>query len=155
MHALKDGFSWRAGSGSSSLCYCPWSSLGLKGSIVPNIDIHDFHLKIRDVLSTNGPHTQFLYSHLPHVAANVINNMHIKFNPSVEDASIWNPNRNGVYTTKSGYTWLLSRTNMVKKFTTTFSWSWIWKLKLSEKHKFLFFGWLVTTLSLLSCCPTI
>jgi len=94
-----------------------------------------------------------LYPQVLLVAADVINNMHINFNPSVEDAFIWNSNKNGVYTTKSGYTWLLSRTNMVNLLTITSSWSWIWKLKLPEKHKFLF--WLachnyVPTLMLLN-----
>ncbi|MCI03295.1 RNA-directed DNA polymerase (Reverse transcriptase), partial [Trifolium medium] len=37
---LKDGFSWRAGSGSSSFWFSPWSSLGYLGSLVPYVDIH-------------------------------------------------------------------------------------------------------------------
>jgi len=64
--------------------------------------------------------------------------MHIKFNPSIEDAFIWNSNKNGTYTTKSGYSWLLSHTNTVTHFNTSLSWSCIWKLKLPEKLKFLF-----------------
>jgi len=92
--------------------------------------------------------------------------MHINFNASVEDAFIWKSNKNGNYTTKSGYTWLLSCTNPITGSTLvtlgcqchvalanhnvtkvlppvtlsipTFHWSWIWKLKLREKLKFLF-----------------
>jgi hypothetical protein len=127
-----------AGYGNYSFCFCPWISLGFLHSIVPYIDIHDLHLTIRDVLSTNGPHTRDLYSHLPLMAADFINNMHIKFNPSMEDVFIWSSNKNGVYTTKCGYNWLMSRTNMVTHSNTISSWSWIWKFKLPEKHKFLF-----------------
>ena len=101
-NALKDGFSWHAGSGSSSFWFCPWSSLGFIGSLPPYIDIHDLHLTIIDVFSTNGPHTQGLYSHLPPLVTDFINNIHIKLNPSVEDAFISTPNKNGIYTTKSG-----------------------------------------------------
>jgi len=137
-NALKDGFTWRAGFGNSSFWFYPWSSLGFLGFIVPYIDIHDLHWTVRDVFSTNAPHTRDLYSHLPTMAADFINNTHIKFNPSIEDVFIWSSNKNGVYTTKCSYKWLQSRTNMVIHSNTVSSWSWIWKLKLPEKHKFLF-----------------
>lgn len=73
-----------------------------------------------------------LFQHL------ILYNMHIKFNPFVEDSSIWNSNKNDAYTSKSGYSWLLYCTNTVTHFNTSLSWSWIWKLKLPEKLKFLF-----------------
>jgi len=38
-NALKDGYSWRAGSCSSSFWFCPWRSLGYIGLMVPYIDI--------------------------------------------------------------------------------------------------------------------
>ena len=153
MHAknvLKDGFSWRVGSGSSSFWFCPWSSLGFIGSFPPYIDIHDLHLTVRDVFSTNGPHTQDLYFHLPPLVTDFINNIHTRFKPSVEDAFIWTPNKNGTYTTKSGYTWLLPRTNTITHFNSNFSWSWIWKLKLPEKLKFHF--WLACHDSVPTLC---
>jgi len=75
------------------------------------------------------------------LVADFINNMHIKCNLFVKDAFMWTPNTNGTYTTKSGYTWLLSHTNTTIQIKSISSWSWIWKLKLLEKHKFLF--WLV------------
>ncbi|MCI29947.1 RNA-directed DNA polymerase (Reverse transcriptase) [Trifolium medium] len=60
---LKDGYSWRAGSGSSSFWYTPWTTLGRLGSLVPFVDIHDLQLSVKDVLSTGNPHTQSLYTH--------------------------------------------------------------------------------------------
>jgi len=137
-YTLKEGYSWRAGSGSSSFWFCPWSSLGYIGLMVPYIDIHDLHLSVNDVLSSSGPHFQVLYSHLPPQASNFINNMNIRSNPSLEDAFIWALNKNGVYTTKSGYAWLLSHTSTVINVQHSATWSWIWKLKLPEKLKFLF-----------------
>jgi len=64
--------------------------------------------------------------------------LNIKFNPSLDDAFIWASNKNGAYTTKSGYAWLLSYPNTIAHGQTSSSWSWIWKLKSFEKHKFLF-----------------
>jgi hypothetical protein len=64
-NALKDGYSWRAGSGSSSFWFCPWSSLGYIGSMVPYIDIHDLHLTVNDVLSSSDTFSGFVLSSSP------------------------------------------------------------------------------------------
>jgi hypothetical protein len=58
--------------------------------------------------------------------------------------------KKGIYSTKSGYDWLISHLNPDTQVTD--SWSWIWRLKVPEKFKFLI--WLachnaVPTLSLL------
>lgn len=68
-------------------------------------------LTVKDVLNINIPHTQTLYSQLPPTALEVVNNTHIKFNDSINDVFIWFNNKNGVYSTKSGYNWLLSCTD--------------------------------------------
>jgi len=105
------------------------------------------------VLSSNDLHTQALYSYLPPMASELINNMHIKFNASIDDTFLLTGNKNETYTTKSGYTWLLSPTSSLPLSNQNGSWTWIWKLKLPEKLKFMF--WLachnsVPTLSLLN-----
>ncbi|PNY05589.1 ribonuclease H [Trifolium pratense] len=133
---LKEGFSWRAGSGSSSFWFCPWSALGFLCKLVPYIDIHDMQLTVSDVISSNEPHSNILYSHLPQTALDIINNTNLTFNASIEDAFIWHNNKNGVYTTKSGYDWLLSRKEQVPSHPHT--WAWLWKLQAPEKLKFLF-----------------
>ncbi|CAJ2643293.1 unnamed protein product [Trifolium pratense] len=161
---LKDGFSWRAGSGSSSFWFSPWSSLGYLGTLVPYVDIHDLHLTVRDVLTFDSPHSRILYTQLPPSASVLINNFHIRFNDSIDDAFIWPSNKNGSYTAKSGYSWLMSQNNSATTPSLTHSWTWIWKFPLPEKIKFLF--WLachnsVPTLSLIyhrrmtssSTCP--
>ena len=133
---LKSGYSWRAGSG-SSFWFRNWSPHGFLGTSVPVIDIHDLHHSVKDVFSNNGPHTRALYTILPPAIEDYINNTHINFNASVEDAFIWSHNKNGVYSTKSGYSWLLSLSESRASANHHLSWTWIWKLKVPEKYKFL------------------
>ncbi|CAJ2646060.1 unnamed protein product [Trifolium pratense] len=150
---LKDGYTWRAGSRSSSFWFSHWTKFGRLGTIVSYIDIHDLQLSVRDVLSSGNPHTQILYTQLPPMIFDTINNSHMKFNASIEDTFIWTNNKNGSYTTKSGYDWLLSLRDPGITSNPSHSWTWIWKLHLPEKIKFFF--WLachnsVPTLSLLN-----
>ena len=134
-NVLLNGYTWRAGSGSSSFWFSRWSAFGCLGSQTPIIDIHDIHLSVRDVLSINGNRSQVLYTTLPQDVTEFINNTSVRFNDAIEDAFIWPHNKNGVYTTKSGYHWLLSHSGSVH--ISSHSWSWIWRLKLPEKYKFL------------------
>jgi len=149
---LKNGYFWRAGSGSSSFWFSNWCSHGHLGSLVPIIYIHDTHLTVKDVLTFTGQRTEALYTSLPQPVADTINSFHTNFNSTVEDAFIWSHNKNGVYSIKSGYSWLLSLVEPVNVITPHYSWSWIWNLQVPEKFKF--FIWLachdaVPTLSLL------
>jgi len=105
---LNHGYSWHAGSGSSSFWFNNWSTHGLIGNHVPIIDIHDLHLIVKDVFSVAGLHAQELYTNLPSESVDFINSTHFRFNTAIEDSFIWARNKNGNYTTKSGYDWLLS-----------------------------------------------
>jgi hypothetical protein len=67
--------------------------------------------------------------------ADAINNTQLSFNPSIVDVFIWPHNKNGVYTTKSGYNWLLSHHEADNQ--TGVSWNWIWRINVPEKIKFL------------------
>jgi hypothetical protein len=60
-------------------------------------------LSVKDVLSTGNSHTQSLYTHLPLLAYDVINNTTFRFNDSVENAIIWSNNKNDSYTAKNSY----------------------------------------------------
>jgi hypothetical protein len=120
--------------------------------LVPVIDIHDTHLTVKDVFTVNGQRSLSLYTTLPQAVADFVNNTNIRFNDEVEDAFVWSLNKNGVYSTKSGYKWLLSLSGSDTAINSPFSWSWIWHLRIPEKYKFLI--WLachkaVPTLSLL------
>ncbi|XP_024630845.2 uncharacterized protein [Medicago truncatula] len=138
-------------SGSSSFWFSHWSGFGCLGAQTPIIDIHDLHLFVKEVLNSNGNRAQALYTNLPQDVTDFINNASIKFNDAIEDAFIWHHNKNGVYTTKSGYKWLLSQSGSANN--SNHSWSWIWRFKVPEKYKFLI--WLacnnvVPTLSMLN-----
>jgi len=149
---LKNDFVWRAGSGLSSFWFSCWNDFGFLGSLVPVIDIHDIHLTIKDVLTFNGHRSLFLYTTLPQAVVNFVNNTNIRFKDEVDDAFVWPLNKNGVYSTKIGFKWLLSLSGSDTAINSSFSWSWIWHLKIPEKYKFLI--WLachkaIPTLSLL------
>jgi len=132
---LKQGYSWRAGSGSSSFWFSNWSSQGPIGNHVPIIDIHDLHLTVKDVFSVDGPHAQDLYTNLPPEIVNFINSTHLRFNDAIEDSFIWTKNKNGNYTTKSGYDWLLSLKVTVDDNIPHLSWSWMWRLQAPKKKQ--------------------
>ncbi|GAU35593.1 hypothetical protein TSUD_295290 [Trifolium subterraneum] len=129
---------YSTGSGSSSLWFTPWTTLGRLGSLVPYVDIHDLHLSEKDMFSKGNPHTQSLYTQLPSLVSDVINNTNFKFNDSIEDTFIWTNKKNGTYTAKSGYNWLLSLRDPGTIHNPLNAWSWIWKLQLFEKIKFFF-----------------
>ena len=150
-NVLKRIYIWRAGSGNSSFWHTNWSSFGKLSTQVPFVDIHDLHLTIKDVFPFVGQRSQAFYTILPTEIVEVINNTCLTFNASIDDAYIWPHNNNGVYSTKSGYNWILSQTENENYNNTT--WAWIWRLKVPEKFKF--FVWLachnaVPTLSLLN-----
>jgi hypothetical protein len=125
--------------GSSSFWFTPWTALGRLGSLVLHVDIHDFKLSATDILSTWNPHTQSLYTQLPLLVNDVINNTTFKLNETVKDTFIWSIDKNGTYTTKSGYNLLLSLRDPIITHNPLHSWSWIWKLQLPKKIKKKFF----------------
>jgi len=105
------------------------------------------------VFTFNGQRSLSLYTTLPQAIADFINNTNFNFNDEIADAFVWPLNKNGVYSTKSGYKWLLSLSGSDTVINLPFSWSWIWHLKIPEKYKF--FIWLachkaVPTLSVLN-----
>jgi hypothetical protein len=145
---LKDGFSWRVGSGSSSFWFTPWVAFGRLGSLVPYVDIHDLQLLVKDVFSIGNPHTQSIHS-TPPLVSDVVNNTTFRFSDSIKDAFIWTNNKNDIYTTKSDYNLLLFLRDPIITHNPSYSWSWIWKLQLSEKSNSSF-GWLVTVMGRIS-----
>jgi len=88
------------------------------------------------VLSEPGNHAQVLYTNLPSAVENHINNIPIQFNDSIEDALIWSQNKNGTYSTKSGFKWLLTVREPTVDQIPHLSWTWIWRLKVPKKYKF-------------------
>ena len=130
-------YSWGAGYGSSSFWFNNWSSDDRFGNHVYVIDIHDLHLSLKDVFSINDLRTQTLYTIFPPAMADYINTTHFRFNTTNEETLGWAHNKNGSYTTKSGYAWFLSLTDTTVESNSHHSWSWIWRLQVPEKYKFL------------------
>ena len=89
------------------------------------------------MFSNIGQHTHVLYTNLPPNIEDYINNTHLNFNATIEDAFIWSQNKNGAYSKKSEYSWLLSLSYSQTNDGIQIAWSWIWKLKAPEKYKFL------------------
>jgi hypothetical protein len=124
-NVLKEDYSWRAGSGSSSFWFGNWSTLGILVYLVPYIDIQNLQLTVKDVLTANNPHTNTLYTNLSHLTSDHINRIHMKFNDSVEDVVIWSNKKNGTYTPKSDCHWLLHNVDSTGQNLPLHSWSWI------------------------------
>lgn len=79
-NALVNGYSWRAGAGSSSFWFSHWTEFVPLGSHITVIDIHDLHLTVKEVIITNVQRSQSLYTSIPLAVSDVINNNNIRFN---------------------------------------------------------------------------
>jgi len=91
-----------------------------------------------------------LHTLLPSDILDEIINLKLHFNSNTEYTFIWHENSNGIYTTKTGFSWILKQRG---GDVTSISWAWIWRLHLLKKIKFLV--WLahsnyVPTLSILN-----
>jgi len=131
---LKNGFSWRAGSGESSFWSSHWTSFGPLCANVPYVHINDIALKINEVYATTPPNLNMLHTLLPLNILDEIINLSFHFNSNTKDTFIWHENSNGIYTTKVDFSWFLKQRGGDATF---ISWAWIWRLHLPEKIKFL------------------
>lgn len=79
-----------------------------------------------------------MFTDIPDQLKVLIKGENFNLNQGVNDLLIWGDNANGIYTTSSGFKWLLKqRTNLARGP----SWNWIWRLPAPENIKFFF--WLV------------
>lgn len=62
---LRPGFSFRMGSGATSLWHEDWSDLGNIASAVPYIDIHDVGTRLSDLVVNDIWNVQVLHTPLP------------------------------------------------------------------------------------------
>lgn len=131
--ALKEGFKFRVGNGTSSFWFTPWSSLGPLSSQVSFIDLQDIDLKIQDVFQHNECHLENMVTNLPNDMKSVLQGSPLVLNASVQDAFVWGSRLDGNYSAKEGYRWLCDHTLEVQP---NLSWSWIWKTATPEKLKF-------------------
>ena len=133
---LQLGYSWHAGSGSFSFWFSNWSPHGPIGNHVPIIDIHDLHLSkyvFSLMMIALRVYTPLFQQLLKTTSTLLI----FCFNDAIENTVIWANNKNGSYTTKSRYAWLLSLKATVIDSSSYHTWTWIWRLQVPEKYKFL------------------
>lgn len=69
---------------------------------------------------------------------NAIGAVPIHFNNAVQDCVVWQGNLTGIYTTNSGYKWLLQRSGIGGQNP---SLNWIWNVQAPQNLKFFF--WLI------------
>ena len=117
---------------------------------VPCVHINELALKINEVYATTRPNLNMFRTLLPSDMLDEIINLKLHFNSNTEDTFIWHENSNGIYTTKTGFSWLLKQRG---GDVTSILWAWIWRLHIPEKINFLV--WLahnnyVPTLSILN-----
>ena len=91
---LKNGFSWRAGSGESSFWYSHWTYFGPLCANVPYVHINDIALKINEVYATIPPNLNMLHTFLPSDILDEIIDLKLHLNSNTKDTFIWNENSN-------------------------------------------------------------
>ncbi|KAJ1390058.1 Ribonuclease H domain [Sesbania bispinosa] len=102
------------------------------------VDIHDITLKVRDIWNGDNWELSRLYTTMPEVVINDILQRRPFLADSIQDTMVWKNSLSGVYTTSSGYRWLLDRGRELN--TETF-WRWVWKTSLPANLQF--FIWLI------------
>lgn len=87
---LMDGFSFKLGSGSSSLWYDEWLGNFKLCDLVPVVDIHDLQLTVRDVVHEGTWNFSRLYTGLPGDIVGLIHGRDCLLNERVPDCMVWN-----------------------------------------------------------------
>lgn len=116
---LKDGFTWP---------HDKWLNKGSLCHLIPFVDIHELSMRVRDVFYEGQWHLDTIYTHIPIDIQMIMRSLVLS--DSTEDILIWGSATSGKYSSKSGYSWLIS-----KDFPSPdpiLSWAWVWKLRVPE-----------------------
>ena len=135
---LREGFIWELGRGNSSFWYADWSGLGRLCNMVDFVHISDSDISVGDVWRGNSWVFDHLATVIPTHIREHISQLSIPTNAARDDGWVWRGTNSGVYSSASGYNWLIRRSN------TWFledDWMWLWKMNAPEKIKILF--WLL------------
>lgn len=95
--------------------------------LLPYVDIHDTTLQVRDVFHEGQWLFDRMFTQLPMDIQLIL--CSVVISEDTEDALIWGASTSGLYSSKSGYQWLVQST---PTHDYDHSWSWIWKLKLPK-----------------------
>lgn len=110
--AYQDGFDMEIGSGSTCFWYSDWTGLGLLYNILDYVHISETNLTPRDAWKDGGWNLPCLATPITSEVRDRIMQISVlrNINSSLRDCWVWKDNKEGHYTTTSGYAWLLGRT---------------------------------------------
>ena len=132
LEALKNGFRFRIGDGSSSLWYHDWTGMGALCHLVDFVNISDTVLCIKDASSCGSWDGNKMMTIVPNNVQTLVDQHTLPsfFNSVVPDKWIWGVSKQGIYSCLSAYDWLLEQH---RNWDTNDNWDWIWKLKIPQK----------------------
>lgn len=128
--SLRDGFKFRLGKGSSLVWYRDWTGQGKLGLKLSFAHILDTQLCLKDLVLNNSWNLNRLYTLLPDDVTYYFSRVSPTLDVTVEDNWAWCGEDSGIYTVRSGYSWIR---NARKGVEVNQEWKWIWKLSVPEK----------------------
>jgi len=130
--ALREGFELRLGDGNSSFWYTNWAGTGKLAEKVFFVDIHDLHMRVRDVYVDGTWNFNLPYTNIPTDIKEYLQSIPMCLHPTVRDCYTWEGNLNGLYSTRDGYFWL-DRFEFYGNLTNNISWTWLWHIPAPEE----------------------
>ncbi|KAJ1387751.1 Ribonuclease H-like superfamily [Sesbania bispinosa] len=121
-------------SGDSSLWFANWTRHGNLCDKVPFVNISDSNMLVRDIWNGVTWDLSALYTILPANVRDFILQSSSPCNQRIPDGWVWRNEHHGVYTTASGYRWLVSQFRTFDEVDTI--WSQVWRLQVPEKVRF-------------------
>jgi hypothetical protein len=134
-HAITNfaaGYSFRVGSGNSSIWNIDWTQLGPLCQLVPFVNISDSVMCLKDVWEDGRWNLQDLATMIPTDIVHYIHQLPAPNNLDVrlQDAWTWRHAKKGEYTCSSGYYWLLQQN---RDWNVNCNMNWLWRLKVPAK----------------------
>lgn len=101
---LQKGFKFRVGEGDVSFWFDQWLGNELICNMVPYVDIHDLHMRVKDIYYEGCWHFEELHTSLPADIQHQI--MSVFVHDTSRDLIIWGHSTNGSYSASDAYKWL-------------------------------------------------
>jgi len=103
---LRNGFGFRIGNNTTSFWYS-WTTFGTLASVIIWVDIHNISLCIHDLIINGNWNFNTLYTFLSSNIQNHVKSLPPCLHNDVPDRITWADHLDDIYTTRSGYFWLL------------------------------------------------
>lgn len=101
LEVLKPGLSFKIGNGETNVWNERWVNKSLLGHEVWVVDIHDIHLKIKDLFKDGVWRLNELYTNIPPEYHHLISSLRPTLVSELPDVWMWTHSASGVYTTRS------------------------------------------------------